>query len=148
MCENIFFSHTNLEGKSPSARAAAAGLSYGLAENIAINLDPGAAQYAFMEEPTCMGHRANILEPRAIEVGIGYFICNNPDNTVWNGYHYVTQDFRWNFSIGESPYCQNSVLTCQIPPNPPTTAPCPANLIAWDFCPVPSEDTLQGWGCQ
>jgi len=143
MCENEFFNHYNLTNQSPSDRAAAAGLPYGLAENIAINLDPGAAQYAFMEEPTCVGHRANVLEPRAIEVGIGYHTCNN--SNFWNGYQFVTQNFRWNFSIGASAYCQNSSLTCQIPPNPPTTAPCPDDLIGWGFCPVPSEDTLQGW---
>jgi PKD repeat protein len=145
MCENVFFSHFNLSGQSPSDRAAAAGLSYGLAENIAINHDPGAAQYAFMEEPTCVGHRANVLEPRAIQAGIGYYICDNPGNVDWYGAHFVTQNFRWNFSIGASAYCQNSSNVCQVPPNPPTTAPCPGDLIAWGFCPAPSEDTLQGW---
>ncbi len=148
MCESVFFGHINLAGQNPSNRAAAAGLSYGLAENIAINLDSGAAQYAFMEEPTCVGHRANVLEPRAIEVGIGYYICENQNNFNWYGYHFVTQDMRWDFSIGESAYCQNSSLACQIPPNPPTTAPCPDDLIAWGFCPAPSVETLQGWGCE
>jgi hypothetical protein len=147
MCEGVFFAHTNLSGQNPSDRANAAGLSYGLAENIAINHDPGAAQYAFMEEPTCVGHRANVLEPKAIQVGIGYHICNNPSNIQWNGAHFVTQNFRWNFSIGASAYCQNPANVCQIPPDPPTTAPCPDNLIAFGFCPVPSADTLQGWGC-
>jgi PKD repeat protein len=147
MCESVFFAHTNLSGQNPSDRANAAGLSYGLAENIAINHDPGAAQYAFMEEPTCVGHRANVLEPKAIQAGIGYHICNNPSNTQWNGAHFVTQNFRWNFSIGASAYCQNPANVCQIPPNPPTTAPCPPDLIAWGLCPVPSEDTLLGWGC-
>jgi PKD repeat protein len=147
MCESVFFNHFNLSGDSPSDRAAAAGLPYGLAENIAINQDPGAAQYAFMEEPTCRGHRANVLEPRAIEVGIGYHLCENPDNTEWNGSQFVTQNYRWDFNIAQNAYCQNSVNVCNIPPNPPTTAPCPENLIAWGFCPVPSADTLQGWGC-
>jgi PKD repeat protein len=148
MCENVFFSHYNLSGQSPSARAAAAGLSYGLGENIAINHDPGAAQYAFMEEPTCVGHRANVLEPRAIEVGIGYHLCENEANEQWNGAQFVTQDFRWNFSIAQSAYCQNSSNVCLIPPDPPTTAPCPDHLIAWGLCPAPSADTLQGWGCE
>ncbi len=145
MCENVFFSHYNLSGQSPSDRAAAAGLSYGLAENIAINHDPGAAQYAFMEEPTCVGHRANVLEPRAIQVGIGYYLCDNRDNVQWYGAKFVTQNFRWNFSIGASAYCQNSSNVCQIPPNPPTTATCPDFLFGEVFCPAPSEETLQGW---
>jgi hypothetical protein len=148
MCENVFFDHTNLSGQNPSDRAAAAGLSYGLVENIAINLDPGAAQYAFMEEPTCVGHRANVLAPRAVEVGIGYHFCENPNNINWDGYQFVTQDYRWDFSIDDSAYCRDSSLACQIPPNPPTTAPCPDDLIAWDFCPAPSDDTLQGWNCR
>jgi hypothetical protein len=147
MCESVFFSHFNLSGQSPSDRAAAAGLSYGLSENIAINQDPGAAQYAFMEEPTCVGHRSNVLDPRAIEVGIGYHFCDNPDNIQWDGSQFVTQNFRLDFGIGVSAYCQNSSNVCQIPPNPPTTAPCPDDLIAWGFCPVPSADTLVGWGC-
>jgi hypothetical protein len=147
MCNSIFFAHVNLSGQDPSDRAMAAGLPYGLTENIAINHDPGAAQYAFMEEPTCVGHRANVLDPRAIEMGIGYYICDNPANTEWYGAQFVTQDFRWNFGIGPSAYCQNSDNVCQIPPNPPTTAICPANLVAFGFCPVPSEETLVGWGC-
>ena len=147
MCENEFFAHNNLSGQNPSQRAAAAGLPYGLAENIAINHDPSAAQYAFMEEPTCRGHRANVLEHRAIEVGIGYYLCDNRDNTQWYGAQFVTQDFRWNFGLGASAYCQNSSNACQVPPNPPTTAICPANLVAWGFCPAPSVATLDGWGC-
>jgi hypothetical protein len=147
MCENVFFDHFNLSGDGPSDRATKAGLGYGLAENIAINLDPGAAQYAFMEEPTCVGHRSNVLQRRAIEVGIGYHICDNPANTGWDGYEFVTQDFRWNFNIAARAYCQNPSNVCNIPPNRPTTADCPADLIGWGFCPVPSADTLVGWGC-
>jgi PKD repeat protein len=154
MCTRKFFSHWTLPGHStlpsnanPGQRLAAAGLFFGWSENIAINHDPGAAQYAFMEEPTCVGHRANVLEPRAIEVGIGYHLCENAANTEWNGAQFVTQDFRLDSGISPSAYCQNSANVCQIPPNPPTTAPCPASLIAWGFCPVPSVDTLQGWGC-
>jgi hypothetical protein len=146
MCENIFFAHTNLSGQGPSARANAAGLSYGLAENIAINHDPGAAQYAFMEEPTCVGHRANVLEPRAIQMGIGYHICDNPSNIQWNGAHFVTRNFRWNFNIGQNAYCQNSANECQHPPDPLSTAPCPGYLGP-NICPAEPEVDFPGFGC-
>ncbi len=150
MCERVFFAHVNPSGADPGQRFTAAGLGYnGLSENIAINLDPGAAQYAFMAEPTCKGHRANVLDPRATEVGIGYHICDNPSNTDWDGYQFVTQNFRWTSNSPENAYCQVSANVCQIPPNPPTTASCPGNLISWGFCPVPAADTIdfQRFGC-
>jgi hypothetical protein len=151
MCESEYFSHYHpVSGDGPSDRASAAGLTYQLAENIAMYLGtdvlgPGVMQYDFMEEPTCVGHRANVLERRAIEVGIGYHICDNLG--LYDGYHFVTQNFRWNFGISASAYCQAPSNVCNIPANPPTTAPCPPNLRTWGMCMEPSEDTLLGWGC-
>ena len=151
MCESVFFYHYHpVSGDGPGERLAAAGLFYdGWSENIAIAMDPRTMQYNFMNEPTCIGHRANVLEPRAIEVGIGYHVCDNPDNLKWDGYGFTTQDFRWDSSISPSAFCQVSSQTCQIPPNPPTTAECPADDIAWGNCPVPSADTIdfQDFGC-
>jgi PKD repeat protein len=140
MCTRAFFSHyTPPSNANPSQRAAAAGLSYGLAENIAINRDPGAAQYAFMNEGTCSGHRANVLEPRAIEMGIGYHICDNQvywEDIYLDGAHFVTQDFRWDFSIDVSAYCQVSSNVCQVPPDPASTAECPDYALG--DCPTPT----------
>jgi len=148
MCDRGFFDHTNPDGLDPSDRAAAGGLDFGVSENISVNLDPGAAMWGFMEEPTCRGHRLNILNPRAIEVGIGYTVCNNPANENWgDGYHHITMDFREDWNIDESDFCNDPAKACQIPPNPPTSATCPQNLIDWDFCPAPGDATIAGWGC-
>jgi len=151
MCERAFFAHINPSGQSPGDRAAAAGLPYGLSENIswfkgAANQGPGVMQYQFMEEPTCVGHRANVLETRAIEIGIGYYLCDNP-GSQYDDAEFATQNFRLNFGIGQSAYCLNSSNTCQVPPNPPSTAPCSADLRPWGMCLVPSAGTLDGWGC-
>jgi hypothetical protein len=79
MCNMGMFDH-DIGGDGPSDRAAAAGLSYSLAENISANLDPGAAEYGWMEEPTCRGHRGNNLSPKAFQAAVGYHICDRPTN--------------------------------------------------------------------
>ncbi|MEZ4460122.1 MAG: CAP domain-containing protein [bacterium] len=148
MCTRGYFAHNTPEGVDPSGRAAAAGLSYGLAENISVNLDPQASQYGFMEEPTCRGHRGNILQKRATEVGIGYHKCNRPTSQYqWGQHHHIVQDFRWNFSIPANPWCTVAANDCEIPPNPPTTGVCPQQLVGFGFCPTPDASTLTGWGC-
>lgn len=148
MCNRSYFSHTNPEGQGPAQRGRAAGLNYDLAENIAVNLDPQAAQYAFMEEPTCTGHRGAVLQKRAIEVGVGYWKCmSNDTNYAWRNHDHVVQNYRWDFGITANAWCQNAANSCEIPPNPPTTAVCPAQLVMWNFCPVPSATTLNGWNC-
>lgn len=149
MCDRGFFDHRNPDGQSPSDRAAEEGLNFGVAENIALNFDAGAAQYAFMNEPTCVGHRGNILDPRMTEVGIGYHVCDRPTSEYrWGEHHHVTQNFRMNFMIGTAPYCSNDATHCEVPADPPTTAVCPDQLIQWGFCPTPSADMLPQWGCQ
>lgn len=114
MCSRGFFAHNNPEGETPSDRARAAGLDYGLGENIAINFNPYQAQYAFMNEPTCRGHRMNVLNARYAEAAVGYHVCDD-------GRHYSTQNFRAGAG-GNSPYCANAANHCQIPPDPPSVA--------------------------
>lgn len=146
MCNMGIFDH-EIGGDGPSERAAAAGLSYGLAENISANLDPGAAQYGWMEEPTCRGHRGNNLSPAAFEAAVGYHICDRPTNEYqWGQHHHITTDFRRN-NAPQSAYCANAATSCEIPPNPPSTATCPQMLADWGFCPTPSAATVNGWGC-
>jgi hypothetical protein len=146
MCNRGIFDHV-IDSDGPSQRAAAAGLSYGLAENISANLDPGAAEYGWMEEPTCAGHRGNNLSPKAFQAAVGYHICDRPTSEYrWGQHHHITADFRRN-NTPQSAYCTNAATDCEIPPNPPTTAPCPQMLINWGFCPVPSATTIEGWGC-
>ncbi len=147
MCDRAFFDHVNPDGEDPSDRGARAGLSFGLAENIAVNLDAGGAQYAFMAEPTCVGHRSNILNPGATEVGVGYYRCRNPSNQ-WDGYDHVTHNFRAN-SFEPSIFCQDAKKHCEVPPNPPTTAICRGQAIDFGFCDPVDDSVVQDpqWGC-
>jgi hypothetical protein len=148
MCNRGFFDHTNPDGDGPGDRAAASGLDFGFAENIAVNFDAGAAQYAFMNEPTCVGHRGNVLNPKMTEVGIGYHVCNrDTDAYRWGQHHHVTQNFRMTFSIDASPFCERASTHCEVPPDPPTTATCPDQLVEWGFCPAPTSAMLPQWGC-
>jgi hypothetical protein len=114
MCERGFFAHNNPEGQSPSDRARAAGLNYGLGENIAINFNPYQAQFAFMNEPTCRGHRMNVLNSSYAEAAVGYHVCG--DNR-----HFSTQNFRGGGG-GLSSYCANRSNHCRVPPDPPSVA--------------------------
>lgn len=109
MATNNFFSHTNLRGQDPTARAAAAGYairrdlggnrySIGIGENIGkmptgnvighgyVNNDPEsiaqAMVQAWMESP---GHRENILNTQYVRIGIG---------VAYDGMYYIgTQNF-------------------------------------------------------
>lgn len=79
-----FFSHTNPDGKTPSDRLEAAGISYSAAgENIAKNTSVQAAETSFMNSS---GHRANILNSNYTTVGIG--VAYDSAGNV-----YVVQDF-------------------------------------------------------
>ncbi|MCM0757330.1 CAP domain-containing protein [Sporomusa sphaeroides DSM 2875] len=79
-----FFAHVNPDGKSPFDRMRSAGISFGYAgENLAINRNVTAAEQAFMNSP---GHRANILNPKYKQVGIG--VRYSPQGSV-----YVVQNF-------------------------------------------------------
>ena len=84
MINRNFFSHYNPEGKSPFDRMRAYGIPFGYAgENLAINSSVSAAEQAFM---TSSGHRANILNPKYTQVGIG--VRYNSRGSV-----YVVQEF-------------------------------------------------------
>ncbi len=84
MVNRKFFSHSNPDGKTPSDRLKAAGISYSaVGENIAENTSVQAAETSFMNSS---GHRANILNSNYTTVGIGVAY----DST---GNVYVVQDF-------------------------------------------------------
>jgi hypothetical protein len=145
MCDRNFFEHVNPDGEDPSDRGARAGLSFGLAENIAVNFDPGGAQYAFMAEPTCTGHRGIILAPQATEVGVGYYRCNNP-NGQWGRHHHVTQNYK--FGGGDdSTFCKDSKKSCEVPPNPPSVAVCRGQAASNGWCGPVDESMLPEWDC-
>ncbi len=84
MVNRKFFSHTNPDGKTPSDRLKAAGISYSaVGENIAENTSVQAAETSFMNSS---GHRANILNSNYTTVGIG--VAYDSAGNV-----YVVQDF-------------------------------------------------------
>jgi hypothetical protein len=150
MCRRGFFAHTNPDGLTPADRAEDAGVPFSPGENIAANLDPGAAQFGWMSRPTCRGHRGTILDARATEAAIGYIHCEDfesPAGFAWFEHHLVTGMFKVAWGAPKSAFCQNAANDCEIPPNPPTTAPCPPLLRSWGFCPTPSAENLSGWNC-
>jgi len=83
-----YFDHVDMQGRSPGKRIDVQGIrwqAYG--ENIAYSHDTTEAEAAFMNEPRFEhNHRANILNPKYTDVGVG--IVQGP-----NGMVYVTQDF-------------------------------------------------------
>jgi uncharacterized protein YkwD len=83
-----FFDHVNPQGQTPAARINAAGIPWqALGENIAINGTVSGGQDAFMNEPRFQpNHRANILNTKYTDVGIGIVQARN-------GSYYITQDF-------------------------------------------------------
>ena len=76
------------EGRSVAGRVEAAGMQWQtVGENIAIYGSVARAEAAFINEPRfTKNHRANILNPDFVEVGIG--IVPGPDGRL-----YITQDF-------------------------------------------------------
>lgn len=88
MLKHRFFDHLDWDGKDISVRIEAAGIPWqALGENIAINGTVRGAEAAFMDEPRFQkNHRANILNEKYTDVGIG--IVQGP-----NGSLYITQDF-------------------------------------------------------
>ena len=144
MCESAYFAHVNRSGLDPNGRAVAAGLDYGLAENISANFDPRSTHYGFMSEPTCVGHRGNILDRRLVEVGVGYHKCNNP-SFVYGTNDFAVQDFRGDWSISPSEYCTTPATECELPDDPPSVATCPDELL--NYCESPNVGWLSSWGC-
>jgi hypothetical protein len=147
MCESGFFAHTNLAGQTPGQRLAAAGLNFSWAENIAINWSPNALEFAWMNEPTCEGHRGAILSPRGQQVGIGYTVCADAGDPDWEGAHFATADFRFG-NGGDSAYCQSAATACEVPPDPISLGGCYDVAFPNDFCESITEaEVVANWGC-
>jgi hypothetical protein len=149
MCRRGYFAHVNPDGRNPSQRAQLMGFDVPVAENIAVNQDASAATHAFMAEPTCTGHRGNILDPRNSRVGIGIYRCQNP-GFRWDGYMMYTQNFHMNFRIAEAPFCLDARTSCELPDDPVSTATqdCPAQLRRWGWCDYnPANIMDPSWGC-
>ncbi len=77
MLSSGVFNHTGSGGSSPSDRAAAAGYTYGAAENIGYQATSGTPDYGAFTEGIhdglflSPGHRTNLMEPSSTVVGLG-----------------------------------------------------------------------------
>ncbi|MEM7112456.1 MAG: CAP domain-containing protein [Chloroflexota bacterium] len=91
MAVNDFFSHTGSNGSSPWERVDTHGYTgFAVGENIAAGYSTATAvMEGWMGSP---GHRDNILNCEANEIGIGYVFLANDTGSV-NYHHYWTQLF-------------------------------------------------------
>jgi len=87
MAQNGFFSHDNLQGKSPFDRMTEAGYDYASAgENIAAGSpSPEAAMEQWMQSP---GHCGNVMKASFTDLGVGYAYA---DASQYG--HYWVQNF-------------------------------------------------------
>jgi uncharacterized protein YkwD len=95
MAEHHFFAHTSSSGQTPAQRIQAAGYNWVVvAENIAAGYATPESVNAtwFDETPPNDPHRANILDCRLRDIGVGYYYLANDTNGF--AYHfYWTEDF-------------------------------------------------------
>jgi len=91
MALNDYFGHPGLDGRSPEARILASGYdAFITGENIAAGLaSPEAVVQAWMDSP---GHRANILNGKLSEMGVGFYFLDSDVGST-NYRYYWTQDF-------------------------------------------------------
>ncbi len=99
MLDNAYFSHTGLNGSTPSARVRAAGYSTGAAENIAFYpvVARNSAEVVALTHDMFFrsaGHRQNLLSDFMRDVGIGVAVGNK---TYDNGRDYSTMFTTENF---------------------------------------------------
>jgi uncharacterized protein YkwD len=79
MAERNYFSHTSPDGRSPWARAEAAGYDQPIGENIAKGQrTPESVMKAWMDSP---GHRRNILNCDAEAIGVG--LAYDGNTPIW-----------------------------------------------------------------
>ncbi|NJR64590.1 MAG: CAP domain-containing protein [Leptolyngbyaceae cyanobacterium CRU_2_3] len=91
MATQDFFAHQGLDGSQPWDRMTAGGYKwFRSAENIAAGqLTPEEVVQGWIDSP---GHRANLLDSRVKEIGVGYFFLSNDLGKV-NYKTYWTQEF-------------------------------------------------------
>lgn len=86
-----YFDHVSPTGTTPGQRATAAGYRWSrVSENIGAGYTTAAGVVqGWIDSP---GHRANMLDPKVSEIGVGYFFLgNDTGNENWN--YYWTQVF-------------------------------------------------------
>jgi len=91
MATQDFVAHQGLDGSQPWDRMTKGGYKWSrAAENIAAGqTTPETVMQSWIDSP---GHRANLLDPKLKEIGVGYFfLANDTGNVNYNAYW--TQDF-------------------------------------------------------
>ena len=122
MCERDYFEHDNPEGLGAGARMDDVGVRWsGWGENISLFPTPLTIEYSFMAEPTCTGHRANILAPGFDRAASALYRCDNPASG-WFGEPYTTQNFVSDGDLTESRYCRDPRTSCEDVPDPVSVA--------------------------
>ena len=119
MARAHFFSHDSPSTGQPSDRVSHAGLHWSaVAENIAINQSPEAAQQALLRSP---GHHDNMVDPVQRSVGVG--IVRHGEQ-VW-----VTQLFATLNDAPSTPTAAPALIAAH-PPAAPAPAAAPAPTVA------------------
>ena len=140
MCERDYFEHVNPEGQSPTDRARAMGYDFSVAENIVVSSSTLHSHYLWMDEPTCEGHRGNVLNPKNQHVGVAVVRCAEGR---WQGYLMGVQNFHMTHSAPEPAFCRSEVTACEMPAEP--------RSAAFEFCdrcePTSEPEMMQEWGC-
>lgn len=86
MAKQDFLAHQGLDGSQPWDRMTRGGYKWSrAAENIAAGqATPEAVMQSWINSP---GHRANLLDPKLKEIGVGYFfLANDTGNINYNSY--------------------------------------------------------------
>ena len=139
LCAREYFEHESLEGLSPTDRANAMGYDFSVAENIVLGPNSANNHFRWMDEPTCTGHRGNILNPKNRRVGIAVIRC---ETGRWAGTLMAVQNFHMNHTFETPAYCQNDATHCEMPPAPISKA-----SENCSNCPINGEEMMAEWGC-
>ena len=139
MCVRDYFDHITPEGRSPQDRATLLGFDFSVAENIVIGSNSPNNHFRWMDEPTCTGHRGNILNPKNRRVGIAVVRCETGE---WTGYLMGVQNFHMNHTIETPNYCLAAETHCEMPPPPISLA----SEVCRD-CSANGNEMLAEWGC-
>ena len=139
MCARDYFDHVTPEGLSPNDRAELLGFDFSVAENIVLGPNSPNNHFRWMDEPTCTGHRGNILNPKNRRVGIAVIRCTSGQ---WAGMLMGVQNFHMNHTVATPNYCLQDETHCEMPPAPISRA---AEVCR--SCPANGEEMLAEWGC-
>ena len=139
MCAREYFEHETPEGLGPADRSARLGFDFSVAENIVFGGNSVNNHFLWMNEPTCTGHRGNILNPKNRRVGVAVIRCQSGR---FAGRIMAVQNFHMNHAIQDSPACGQDDFRCMVPPEPVSSA---TSFCA--DCTANGPEMLAEWGC-